>query len=130
MDRRTGFAAASVVLATVLLAIGASGGDDGEEYDWSYVLIASAIAIAVAIVLFWVIVPRIKRPGLGGLVLGILAVVSIVVFWLGLPTPIAAAAAFLGLTARESGSEAGKGTAALVLAALAVAAAVVLALIG
>ena len=52
------------------------------------------------------------------------------VFWLGLPTPIAGAAAFLGLTARESGSEAGKGTAALVLAALAVAAAVVLALIG
>ena len=127
MDRRTSFAAASVVLAIVLLAIGASGGD---ECDRSYVLIASAIAIAVAVVLFWVIVPRITRPGLGGLILGILAVVSIAVFWLGLPSPLAAAAAFLGLAARESGSEAGKGTVALALAALAVVAAVVFAFIG
>ena len=116
MDRRTGFAAASVALAIVLLAIGASGGDEG--YDWGYVLVASAITIAVAVVLFWGIVPRITRPGLGGLIIGILAVASIVVFWLGLPSPFAAAAAFLGLAARESGSEAGKGTAALALAAI------------
>ena len=128
MDRRTGFAAASIALAIALLAIGASGGDEG--YDWSYVLIASAITIAVAGVLFWGIVPRIARPGLGGLIIGILAVLSIVVFWLGLPTPLAAAAAFLGLAARESGSEAGKGTAALVLAAIAVVAAIVLAFAG
>ena len=128
MDRRTGFAAASVALAIVLLAIGASGGDEG--YDWSYLLVASAITIAVAVVLFWVIVPRITRPGLGGLIIGILAVVSLVVFWLGLPSPIAGAAAVLGLAARESGSEAGKGTAALALAAIAVVAAVVFAFIG
>ena len=127
MGRRTGIAAASVALAIVLLAIGAYGGDDD---DTSYFLVASAIAIAVAVVLFWGIVPRITRPGLGGLVIGILAVVSIAVFWLGLPSPLAGAAAVLGLAARESGSEAGKGTAALVLAAIAVVAAVVLALIG
>ena len=128
MGRRTGIAAASVALAIVLLAIGASGGD--EEYDWSYVLIASAITIAVAVVLFWGIVPRITRPGLGGLVIGILAVLSIAVFWLGLPSPLAGAAAVIGLAARESGSDAGKGTAALALAAVAVVAAVLLALFG
>ena len=127
MVRRTGIAAASVALAIVLLAIGAYSGD---EDDTSYFLVASAITIAVAVVLFWGIVPRVTRPGLGGLVIGILAVVSIVVFWLGLPSPLAGAATVLGLSARESGSEAGKGTAALVLAALAIAAAVVLALIG
>ena len=127
MGRRTGIAAASVALAIVLLAIGAYSGD---EDDTSYFLVASAITIAVAVVLFWGIVPRVTRPGLGGLVIGILAVVSIVVFWLGLPSPLAGAATVLGLSARESGSEAGKGTAALVLAALAIAAAVVLALIG
>jgi hypothetical protein len=127
VGRPTGIAAASVALAIVLLAIGAYSGD---EDDTSYFLVASAITIAVAVVLFWGIVPRVTRPGLGGLVIGILAVVSIVVFWLGLPSPLAGAATVLGLAARESGSEAGKGTAALVLAALAVAAAVVLALIG
>ena len=127
MGRRTGIAAASVALAIVLLAIGAYGGDDD---DTGYFLIASAITIAVAVVLFWVIVPRITRPGLGGLIIGILAVVSLVVFWLGLPAPLAGAAAVLGLTARESGSEAGKGTAALALAAVAVVAAVVFAFIG
>jgi hypothetical protein len=127
VGRRTGIAAASVALAIVLLAIGAYSGSDD---DTGYFLIASAIAIAVAIVLFWVIVPRIRRPGLGGLIIGILAVVSLVVFWLGLPPPLAGAATVLGLDARDSGSEPGKGTAALVLAAIAVAAAVVFALFG
>jgi hypothetical protein len=128
VGRRTGIAAASVALAIVLLAIGAYGGD--EEDATRYFLVASAITIAVAAVLFWGIVPRITRPGLGGLIIGILAVGSLVVFWLGLPSPLAGAAAVLGLAARESGSEAGKGTAALALAAIAVVAAVVFAFIG
>jgi hypothetical protein len=118
---------ASVALAIVLLAIGAYSGDDD---DTGYFLVASAIALAVAVVLFLGIVPRITRPGLGGLIIGILAVVSLVVFWLGLPSPLAGAAAVLGLAARDSGSEVGKGNAALALAAIAVVAAVVFAFIG
>lgn len=127
MGRRTGIAAASVALAIVLVAIGAYSGNDD---DTGYFLVASAITIAVAVVLFWGIVPRITRPGFGGLIIGILAVVSLVVFWLGLPSPLAGAATVLGLDARERGSEAGKGNAGLALAAIAVVAAVVLALIG
>ena len=127
MGRRTGIAAASVALAIVLLAIGAYSGD---EDDTSYFLVASAITIAVAVVLFWGIVPRVTRPGLGGLVIGILAVVSLVIFWLGLPSPLAGAAAVLGFAARESGSEVGKGNAALALAAMAIVAAVVFAFVG
>jgi hypothetical protein len=127
VGRRTGIAAASVALAIVLLAVGAYSGSDD---DTGYFLVASAIAIAVAVVLFWGIVPRITRPGLGGLIIGILAVVSLAVFWLGLPSPLAGAATVLGLDARESGSETGKGNAGLVLAAIAVVAVVVLAFIG
>jgi hypothetical protein len=111
----------------VLLAIGAYSGSDD---DTGYFLVASAIAIAVAVILFWGIVPRITRPGLGGLIMGIVAVVSLAVFWLGLPSPLAGAATVLGLAARESGSEAGKGNAGLGLAAIAVVAAVVFAFIG
>ena len=118
----------SVALGIVLLAIGAYGGD--EEDATRYFLVTSAITIAVAGVLFWGIVPRITRTGRGGLIIGILAVLSLVLFWLGLPSPLAGAAAFLGLAARQSGSEAGKGTAALALAAIAVVAAVVFAFIG
>jgi hypothetical protein len=127
VGRRTGIAAASVALAIVLLAIGAYSGD---EDDTGYFLVASAIVIAVAVVLFWGIVPRITRPGLGGLIIGVLAVVWLVVFWFGLPSPLAGAAAVLGHGARDSGSEAGKGTAALALAAITVVAAVVFAFIG
>jgi hypothetical protein len=111
----------------VLLAIGAYSGDDD---DTGYFVIASAIAIVVALVLFWGILPRITRPGLGGLIIAILAVISLPFFWLGLPSVFAGAAAVLGLIARDSGSEPGKGNAALALAGIAVVAAIVFALFG
>lgn len=62
--------------------------------------------------------------------IGIIAVASIALFWLGLPPVFAGAAAVLALTARAEGRETGKATAALILAGVAVAAAVVLALVG
>ena len=116
-----------MALAVVLLAVGAYSGDDD---DTGYFIIASLIAIAVAIVLFWVILPRITRPGLGALIIGIVAVATIVVFWLGLPTIVGAAAISLGLSARESSAEPGKATAGIVLGALAVIAHIVLAFVG
>ena len=116
-----------MALAVVLLAIGASGGDD---YDTAYLIIASLIAIAVGIAFFWGILPRITQPGLGALIIGILAVGTIVVFWLGLPPILGAAAIALGLAARESSSELGKATAGIVLGAVAIVAAVVLAFVG
>lgn len=127
MPRRTEIAAASVVLAIVLLAIGAYGGDDD---DTGYFVIASLITVATAAILHWVVLPRIRRPGLGALVIAILAVVSIVVFWLGFPTVLAGGAIVLALVARRDGSEPGKASAALALAALAVIAHIVLAFVG
>ena len=127
MPRRTEIAAASVVLAIVLLAIGAYGGDDD---DTGYFITASLIAIVTAAVLYWVVLPRIGRPAMGALVIAILAVVSIVVFWLGFPTVLAGGAVVLALIAQRDGSETGKANAAFALAALAVIAHVVFAIIG
>ena len=128
MLRRGSIALAAIILAVVLLAIGAYGGDD--DNATTYFIISSLIAIAVALVLFVLILPRIRRPGVGSLIIGIVAVVSIVVFWLGLPTVIGAAAIALGLGARERGAETGKGTAGIVLGALAIVAHIVLAFVG
>jgi hypothetical protein len=125
--RRTAIGLAAIVLAVVLLAFGAYGGDDD---DTGYFIIASLIAIAVAIAFFWGVLPRITQPGLGALIIGILAVGTIIVFWLGLPTILGAAAIALGLDARESSAEPGKATVGIVLGALAVVAHVVLAFAG
>jgi hypothetical protein len=125
---RWGVGAASVALAVALLAIGAFRSDD--DHELRYFLIASAIAVAAAAIVFLLIVPRIRRAGLGSLIIGIIAVASIALFWLGLPSVFAGAAAALGTPARAEGSERGKATAGLVLAAFAVAAAVVLAFVG
>ena len=127
MVRRNEIAAASVALAIVLLAIGAYSGSDD---DTGYFLIASLVAIVAAVILFWVIVPRIRRFGLGSLILAILAAIALVVFWLGLPPVFAGAAVVLALAARAQQSETGMANAALVLAALAVVANVVVAFIG
>jgi hypothetical protein len=126
VPRRNEIAAASVVLAIVLLAIGAYKGDN----DTGYFLIASLIVLVTAAVLYSVVLPRIGRPGMGALVIAILAVVSIVVFWLGFPTVLAGAAAVLALAARRDGSEPGKASAALALAAVAVIAHIVVTIIG
>ena len=127
MARRTQIALAAMVLAVVLLAIGAYGGDDD---DTGYFIIASLIAIFVAIAFFWGLLPRITQPGLGALMIGILAVGTIIVFWLGLPTILGAAAIALGLDGREDSGEPGKATVGIVLGALAVVAHVVLAFAG
>ena len=127
MPRRTEIAAASVVLAIVLLAIGAYKGDDD---DTGYFLVASLIALVTAAVLYWAVLPRVRRPGTGALVIAILAVVSIVVFWLGFPTVLAGGAIVLALLAQRDGAELGKANAALALAAVAVIAHVVVAIIG
>jgi Na+-driven multidrug efflux pump len=126
MTRRTEIAVASVVLAIVLIAIGAFQG----ENDTGYFFFGSLIAIVVAAIVYWVILPRIRRPGLGSLVVAILAVVSLLVFWLGIPSILAGAATVLALDARAQNSEVGKTTGALVLSAVAVVAAVVVAFVG
>ena len=116
-----------MVLAIALLAVGAYSGSGD---DTGYFLVASLIAIVTAAVLYWIVLPRITRVGRGALIIGVLAVVSIPVFWLGFPTVLGGAAIALGLPAREQVAEAGKATAGLALGALAIVAHVVLAFVG
>jgi hypothetical protein len=66
------------------------------------------------------------------LILGVLALITTIVFWTGLPFPLGAGAIMLGLTLRESApaNARGKATVALGLGSLAVLASFVLLLIG
>jgi hypothetical protein len=100
VDRRTLFAVGSFVVSAILTAIGTfSGSDDNQFWQWLVVLVVTAVGVGVV---FWVVVPRFQG-GTGGaaLVLSLVALVSLAVFWLGLPVPIAAGAVLLGLDARD-----------------------------
>jgi hypothetical protein len=106
-------AALGVVIAAALAAWGTFGEDDYSV--WDYVAVVAIILVAAAIV-FGVVVRR--WPGsTTALVLGVLAVLSVGVFWAGLPPVLAAAAIALGLGLRESGDS--KGNIAIGLGALA-----------
>ena len=130
MDRRTLFAVGSFVISAILTAIGTfSGSDDNQFWQWLVVLAVTTVAVGA---LFWVIVPRFDG-GTGGaaLITAIVSFVSLALFWIGLPVPIAAAAAFLALGARERpDARQGYATAALVISAIVVVLAVVLAFAG
>ncbi|HKG44109.1 MAG TPA: hypothetical protein VKB10_07690 [Gaiellaceae bacterium] len=128
MQRRNLFALASVAVAVLLAAVGTFRGDDAHA-SRQFLIVCAVIAVAAGVV-FWLIVPRIERLDRGALVFGIVALLSIVVFWLGLPPILAGAAALLALASRERGAETRQATAALVLAALALAAAVIIAFVG
>jgi hypothetical protein len=70
-------------------------------------LLSSGVSVALAAVLFGWVVPRTKASASGpelaasrGLICGVLAVVSIVVLWLGVPFVLGGAAIALGLLGR------------------------------
>jgi hypothetical protein len=125
---RAQFAAASFVLSAVLTAIGSFSGDDG--HAWRQWLIVLGIAAVVTVIVFWMIVPRIENLPRGALILAIAGAVAIVVFWLGIPVILAGAAGLLALEARRRGLRSAAVSAALVIAALTVVAAVALAFLG
>src|SRR5262249_29969506 len=100
VNRRTSFAVGSFVVSAILTAIGTfSGSDDNQFWQWLVVLAVTAAAVAV---MFWIVVPRFHGgPGGPALVVSSVAPLGRVVFWLGRPVPIAAAATLLGLDARD-----------------------------
>jgi Na+/melibiose symporter-like transporter len=79
-----------------------------------------AISLAVGLALFAFVVPR--AGAVAGLVLGMVALVSVIVFWTGITLPIAAAAAVTGWRARQRGDRRGLATAAVALAGVSAAA--------
>ena len=133
---RTLFAALGVGVAVVLTALGTfwdfNGNDGGNNDGVTAYLAAVAIILVGAAVVFGLVVrPEADSAGTRALVLGVLSVLTIVVFWSGLPTVLAAGAAACALGSRRAdGAVTGVGKTSLGLAGLATAGAVVLAFLG
>ena len=106
-------ASASVFVAAALAAWGTFGED---EDHWASYLIVLAIIAVGALAVFAVVVPRAERAGAVGLVLSALGVLSVAVFWSGLPVVFGAAACCSAGAARDQMP----GRAAIALGALAI----------
>jgi hypothetical protein len=99
-QRSAVLAALGVAVAAALAAWGTFGGD--EEHDaWGYLLVLAIILVA-AVIVFGVVARR-WASGRTAVILGVLAVLTVAVFWTGLPPVFAAGAIALGLHKRESG---------------------------
>ena len=83
--------------------------------EWLVVL---AISLVLSVALFLFAVPR--GGVIAGIVLGALAVVSVLVFWAGITLPLAAASAAVGWRLRRSGNTAAGTIVVLALAVLAI----------
>ena len=116
-----GLGAAALTAAALAVANFAGSGENGGGPEYA-VTLAGCLAVAAAVA-GWAI-PRSSRPGRLGLILGLVGVLSLAVFWSGLPYVLGPAAIVLGLRGRGT-EERGQGTAALVIGALVTVVAVV-----
>jgi hypothetical protein len=127
LSRQTiaGVGIAAAALTAVVLAVanfvGTDAGDNGGGAEYAATL---GLSLVIAIALFGWVIPRSERPGRAGLVVGVLAALSIAAFWSGLPYVLGPAAVAFGLLGRARG-ETGTGTVAVALGSLATLAAVV-----
>jgi hypothetical protein len=135
-SRDRAIAGGAAVLMIAGMAVGWLTDDpsSGDVIGFAVILVVMLGAIALLVTRF---VPNWRASGVDraariGLILGVLALVTCVVFWTGLPFPLGVGAILLGLWARESGaaSARGKATAALGLGGFAVLAAFVVLLVG
>jgi hypothetical protein len=107
-QRRLLAGVAAAALTAALLAVANFAGSTeyggGGEYA---VTLGGSLVLAAA--LFGLATPRLDRPARAGLIAGGLAVLSVAVFWSGLPYVLGPAAVVLGLLgrAREEGRTAG-----------------------
>lgn len=88
----------AVALAAILAALGTFG-EKGDADTRGFLVVCVVIAVS-AVVVYGFVVPRgMERAGSGrtALVLSVLAVLSVAVFWSGLPPILGVAGAFLGL---------------------------------
>lgn len=114
------FALVSVAVAAGLAAWG-TWGDDADHSLGEYLAVLAIIAVSATIV-FGLVVPR-WHGKRAALLVGVLAVVSVVAFWSGLPVVLGAAAILLGLRLRDT--EQSAGSVALALGCLAIAGTVI-----
>jgi hypothetical protein len=124
-----------IALAVVLTTIGTFH-DASEDDTWRRTIITVGLILVTAAIAFWA-VRRVlgrdtDRVARASVVMGVLAFLSLVVFWAGPPAVLASAAAVLALAARDRrGGSLGPGPAvALVLSGITVVLAAVAAVIG
>lgn len=124
---------ASAVLTSVGTFIGVNDTGDATRDDVSTWLFCVGIAVAAALIAFGLVVRTAARGNAGrrALLVGIASVLSVAVFWAGIPTVLAAAALACALVERDvRGSFGSLSKAGIALAGLATAAAVNLAFFG
>jgi hypothetical protein len=118
-----GAGVAAALLAAIALAAAnfAGGGENGGGPEYAVTLGASLL---VALWLFGRAIPRSDRPAQTGLVVGVIAVLSIAAYWTGLPYVLGPAAVVLGLLGRARTGSRTPALVAIGLGALATAGAV------
>jgi len=136
---RTTLVAATAVLTLVGLSFGywLTTDDDKEVVGW---LIVSAICTLIAAALLLRLVPAVEadartdnRPARVGLILAVLSVLTVLVFWTGLPFALAVPALVLAAEGSARAATQGRGgeaTAASVLAPIAIVLAFIGSLVG
>jgi hypothetical protein len=117
------------------MPIGYLSGDTSTGDVIGLIVLGLVSLVLIVAVETW-LVPRERalppgRTARTALILGVLAVLTVVVFWTGVPFPLGAGAIMLGLSLRDSApAETGRATAAAVLGAIGVLASFVLLLVG
>ncbi len=140
ISRRTLAAVTTVLIFAALgfaYVVGVSDDEEGDVAGW---LIVSALASLIAAALLLRFVPASEsdpdgdnKPARHALILGVLSLVTIVVFWTGLPFALGVPALALAATGRARAPQQGHGgqaTAAAVLAALAIVLSIVVCITG
>ena len=100
----TGIGVAAAALSAIALAaanfVGTGDNGGGAEYA---VTLGGSLLLALA--LFGWVIPRTDRPARTGLIVGLLAMLSLAAFWSGLPYVLGPAAIVLGLLGRTDFQE-------------------------
>jgi hypothetical protein len=132
--RERRIAGIAVLLMLIAMPIGYLPGTTGEVIGG---IVLTLLSLAVTAAIFLWLIPRQRepdaRPTRIALILGIVAIVTVLVFWTALPFAFGAGAIALGLIGWDIGALTGRqghSTAAIVLGALAIAIAFVALLFG
>jgi len=86
------YAVGSLVLAAVIIFLGNYDLQPGDNGGLGPAIVTAVGCLVVAAIIYAVVLPRTRRADRTALILGILAVLSIVVFWSGV-TPVLAGGA-------------------------------------
>jgi 4-amino-4-deoxy-L-arabinose transferase-like glycosyltransferase len=107
----------AAILTVIALAVANFAGDGDNGGVPEYVVTLGG-ALAVVAALFGWIIPRSQRPARAGLVAGLVGVLSLPVFWTGLPFVLGPAAAALGLLGISRDGRRAEATAVVAVGAL------------